>query len=61
MHIVREADPQPVITPNKKKNMECLPSYSHQAQISALPPLILVNLAPHGNAVMFITSEAVSM
>ena len=44
-----------------KKITEYPPSSWEQAQTSAWPPLTLVLLALHGNAVMFVTPEAVTL
>ena len=45
----------------KRKTTECLPRYSIQTWIKALLPPTPVYLELHGNAVMLITSEAVSL
>ena len=63
-HSFRDADPQPVISPNEKKNHGMSPKLltpGINISLTWLPPLTPVYLALHGTAVMFITSEAVSI
>ena len=58
-HSFIDADPQPVTPPNEKK--------SHGMSPKLLTPCIIISITTtdpcilHGNAVMFITSEAVSV
>ena len=63
-HSFRDADPQPVIPPNEKKNHGMSPQLltpGINISLTTSAPLTPVYLALHGNAVMFITSEEVSV